>query len=349
MDGSGQAVGREAPGPQPRGEGPQGLAGRGRRADPAGGLATVAGSSTVPPRSVAVPAAPAATSSRPPGRMAQLARTVSGAPSQVPTATPPTSMERRPWRWSRATAASARRLVAPEGGQRVDEVQAEVPEAADAGPGGVAHPRRRAVEPSLEQPRDACEHGGHAEPRRPSRPSRRMPRSRARAGSSRRNSAASAGVRLRATSRATPRGVGGRAGERLLEQGGRPARRGLRGQHGPLVDGAQIDDGIGPADRRLGVARGRAGHGDRDRRRVGVPRRGQPEVGLGGQHPEHVGDVRVAAAEERDVDGHPPRVAPGARIRRRRAEVTARGRSSAPRGGRRARRPRARPRATCGA
>ena len=37
-------------------------------------------------------------------------------------------------------------------------------------------------------------------------------------------------------------------------------------------------------------------------RRVGVPHGGEPQVGLGGDHAEHVGQVRVGAAQDGDVD-----------------------------------------------
>src|SRR3712207_7550974 len=51
---------------------------------------------------------------------------------------------------------------------------------------------------------------------------------------------------------------------------------------------------------RDGGARDRAGY----RRGVGVPRGDEPQVRLGGEDAEHVGDVGVSAAEQGEVDRH---------------------------------------------
>ena len=179
-------------------------------------------------------------------------------------------------------------------------MQREVAETADPGSPRIAHPRPRAVEPALHRAR-VDERRAHA--RQPAeqpllqhgaQPPQRGQLAQEQRGEPRR-------PRALDLARHRPR-VGGAQRQRLLHQQRPPGPRRLRAQRGPLIGRRADHDRMRAADRRLGPrhrhVRDRPGH------RVLVPRGDESQVGLGGDHAQHVGNMRVAAAQQRNVDRH---------------------------------------------
>jgi hypothetical protein len=99
---------------------------------------------------------------------------------------------------------------------------------------------------------------------------------------------------------------GGGLGERLLDEDRLARASRLEAERGALVGRRAHDHGHRAPDGGVGARHRDAGDRAGDRGRIGVPRRDEAQVRLGRHHAEHVGDVRVRAAEERDVDRHRP-------------------------------------------
>ena len=201
------------------------------------------------------------------------------------------------------------RLARPQGRQGIDQVQRQVTEAADpARPGSRIHAHGPSNHPSIAP---GWVSAAATLATRPSSPSRSTAPSLPSAGSSRRNSAATAGVRLRPISRATARASPAVRATGFSTRIGRPAR-GLHAQRGALIGGGADEHGVSAGDRGLGTRDRRPRDGDRDRRRIPVPHGGQAQVRLASKHAQHIRDMRVTAAQERDVDRHRVSVAPPA-------------------------------------
>ena len=161
------------------------------------------------------------------------------------------------------------RLVGPQRRERVDDVQREVAEAADAGAGRVAHPRARAVEPAVDRAR-VRERRRHAReaPDQPLAQHAREPGERGELAQEqrrhRRGPAAADLARDAAGVRRGPR-------DRLLDEDRAPGPRGLDAQRRALV-GRRADHGrVRPPDRGL-----RARHRGARRSRPGSPRGPRP-------------------------------------------------------------------------
>ena len=294
-----EPVAREAARAHAGGEGAQGLAGVRLRADPALRRAPPRASSSTPSRSDGRAGRAGHGSSSPPGRTAQLARTVSGAPAQVPSGAAADVAGARAVAVERHRGEPGR-LVGRERGEGVDQVEGEVAEAADARAARVAHPGRRAAEPAVDGARMPEGGRGGREPadeplaQHVAQPAQRgqLAQEEGRHG---RGAAAPdlAGDRAR---------LGGGPRDRLLDEQRAAGLGRLHAQRRPLVRRRADDDDRAAADRGLGAPDRRPGDRARDRGGVVVPRRREPQVRLGGDHAEHVGQVRVRAAQDGDVD-----------------------------------------------